>query len=246
VVILSESAARFYFPGEDAAGKTISRLPALFGISTDPRVIGVVRDIKYEGLDSPAPSALYLPWTRRPLGNGYLIVRASGQPMRLAPEIRRAAQSLDAAVPVPELQLVNDVMTQSLASRRVRALPAVGFGVLALGVAFVGLLATLATLVAERRRDLAIRSALGASPGQLAWTIAGRGLMLTAVGLMVGLGLGTAAARGLSSLLYGVKPYDWMTFAGTVLVIGGGAILTTCLAAMRARHIDPLVVLRYE
>jgi len=218
----------------------------MFGMTGNPRVIGVVRDIKYEGLDSPAGSAIYLPWAQRPLGSGYLIVRTADDPMRLAVAIRRTAQDLDPTVPVPELQSLEDAIAQSIANRRVRALPAIGFGVLALAVAFVGVLATLMTLVAERRRDLAIRSALGASPGHLVWTIVGQGLALTAFGLVIGLGVAGAAARALSSLLYRVSPFDATTFAGTALLIGGGALLTTYLAALRAGRVDPLVVLRSE
>lgn len=246
VVILSESAARSYFPGEDPVGRTISRLPPIFGIAANLRVIGIVRDIKYQGLDSPATSAVYTPWVLRPLGTGYLVVRTANDPMVLAPDIRRITRALDSRVPVPELQLLEEAMAQSIASRRVRALPAVGFGLLAVGVAFVGLLAALSTLVAERRRELAIRSALGASPGQLTWTIARQGFGLTVLGLGLGLGLGRAAAGTLSSLLYRVSPYDATTFAGTAIVIGGGAVLTTYLAAVRARNVDPLVVLRYD
>jgi predicted permease len=246
VVILSESAARFYFAADDPVGRTISRLPSVFGMTVKPMVVGVVRDIKYEGLDSPATSAIYIPWGLRPFGSGYLVVRTAGDPMQLAPDIRRAAHALDATVPVPELQLLADAMAQSIASRRVRALPAVGFGLLAVGVAFVGLLATLSTLVVERRRELAIRSALGASPRQLARRIVGQGMALTVVGLAMGLGLGSAGARALSALLYRVSPLDPMTFAGAALVIGVGAMLTTYLAAWRARSIDPLAVLRDE
>jgi putative ABC transport system permease protein len=246
VVILSESVARFYFRDQDPIGRTIARLPAIFGMKGDPRVIGVVRDITYEGLDSPAASAIYLPWAQRPLGTGYLIVRTGDDPMRLAVAIRRAAQDLDPAVPVPELQSLEDVIAQSIANRRVRALPAIGFGVLALAVAFVGVLATLMTLVAERRRDLAIRSALGASPAHLVWIIVGEGLALTAFGLVIGLGVAGAAGRGLSSLLYRVSPLDAMTFAGTALLIGGGALLTTYFAALRTRGVDPLNILRSE
>jgi putative ABC transport system permease protein len=247
VVILSESAARFYFPEEDPVGRTISRLPAIFRVEGTPRVVGVVSDIKYEGLDSPAPSAVYIPWALRPLGSGYLIVRASGgDPMRLAADIRGLARAVDPTVPVPELQSLEQAMAKSISNRRVRALPAIGFGLLALGVAFVGVLATLLTLVAERRRDLAIRAALGASPARLTWSIVGQGLALTAFGLVLGLGLGGAAARGLSSLVYGVSPYDALTFVGTAVVIGGGAAMMTYAAARRARSVDPLVVLKYE
>jgi predicted permease len=245
-VILSESVARFYFPGQDAIGKTIMRMPAMFRMPGEPRVIGVVSDIKYEGLDAPASGAVYIPWTFRPLGRAYLIVRTAGDPMRLAADIRGAAQTIDSGVPVPELQSLEDAMARSIASRRVRALPAVGFGVLALVVALVGMLATMTTLVAERRRDLAIRAALGASPSRLARTIVGHGLALTVVGVGLGIGLGWAAARSLATLVYGISPYDASTFIGTATVILGGALLVTYAAALRARSVDPLHALKQE
>jgi ABC-type antimicrobial peptide transport system permease subunit len=144
------------------------------------------------------------------------------------------------------VQSLDEAIAQSIANRRVRALPAIGFGVLALAVAFVGVLATLMTLVAERRRDLAIRSALGASPGRLVWTIVSQGLALITFGLVIGLGVAAAAGKALSSLLYSVSPFDATTFAGTALLIGGGALLTTYLAALRTRTVDPLVILRSE
>jgi putative ABC transport system permease protein len=113
VVILSQSAAGFYFPGRSAVGQTITPLPKLFGVPGTPRIIGVVSDIKYEGLDSPAPSAVYLPWKFRPLGSGYLIVRAAGDPMRLAGEIRRAAQAIDPAIPIAEIQTLTSQQSDS-------------------------------------------------------------------------------------------------------------------------------------
>ena len=247
VVILSESTARYIFKNDDPIGRPILRLPSMFGVAGNARVVGVVSDVRYEGLDSPPTSALYVPWDLRPAGRGYLIARvADGDPVRLAPEIRRAVSARDASVPVPELQSLHDVLARSIASRRVRALPAIGFGVLALSVAFVGVLATLSTLVAERRRDLAIRAALGASPGVLAWTIVGRGLVLTMLGLGTGLGLGAGMARTLGSLIYGVSPYDSPTFIGTAIAIGGGATLMTYLAARRTRRVEPLELLRSE
>jgi putative ABC transport system permease protein len=247
VVILSESTARFIFKNDDPIGRPILRLPSMFGVTGNARVVGVVSDMRYEGLDSPPSSALYVPWDLRPAGRGYLVARlAGGDPMRAAPEIRRVVSDLDASIPVPELQSLNDVLSRSIANRRVRALPAVGFGLLALCVAFVGVLATLSTLVAERRRDLAIRAALGASPRGLAWTVVGPGLMLTMLGLATGLGLGAVVARLISSLIYGVSAYDALTFAGTAVAIGGGATLMTYAAATRARRVDPLVLLKSE
>lgn len=244
VAILSASAARFYFGDEDPVGRTIARFPSMLGVAGQARVIGVVDDIKYEGLDSPAGSTVYIPWATRPLGSGYLVVRSSGDPMRYASGIRSAADALNPTVPVPELQSLEDALVHSIANRRVRAVPAIGFGVLSLCLACIGVLATLSTFVAERRRDLAIRAALGASPAALTWSVVGRGLVLTGLGLLVGLGLGAAAARGLSSVVYGVGPHDPMTFIGTTLAIGGGTVLMTYAAARRAGSANPLLVLK--
>jgi putative ABC transport system permease protein len=246
VVIVSESVARFYFPGEDAVGRTITRMPSMFRMPGEPRVIGVVSDIKYEGLDSPASGAVYIPWAFRPLGRGYLLVRTAGDPMGLATAIRDVAQAIDSSVPVPELQSLEDAMAGSISARRVRALPAVGFGLLALLVSLVGVLATMTTLVAERRRDLAIRAALGASPSRLTRSIVGQGLALTAAGVALGLSLGGTAARSLASLVYGVSPYDAATFGGTAAAVASGAALMTYAAALRARSVDPIAVLKQE
>ena len=166
--------------------------------------------------------------------------------MRLAGDVRSAARAVDPTVPIPELQSLEQAMAQSISSRRVRALPAAGFGLLALAVSFVGVLATSLALVAERRRDLAIRAALGASHGQLVWTIVGKGFLLTALGLVFGVGLGGAAARSLASFVYGVSPYDAVTFIGTIVIIGGGATVMTYAAGLYAQTADPLVILKHE
>jgi hypothetical protein len=218
----------------------------VFGIAGAPQVIGVVRDIKYDGLDAPPGATIYLNWEQRPFGRGYLIVRSRSEEGRFAAEIRRAAEALDASIPIAELQSLDAAVAKSIANRRVRAVPAIAFGVLAVAVAFAGLLATLLTLVAERRRDFAVRSAIGATPERLMWTVAKLGLPLAGAGLLLGIGLGGIAARSLSSLLYRVSPYDPATFAATAALIGGGAVLTTLFAALRVRSIDPLSVLRYE
>jgi putative ABC transport system permease protein len=160
--------------------------------------------------------------------------------------IRAAAQAIDPTVPVPEVQPLQAAVSRSIAARRVRALPAVGFGLLALAVALVGVLATMTTLVAERRRELAIRAALGASPSRLTRTIMGHGLVLALGGVVVGAGLGGLAARSLASLIYGLSPYDAATFAGAAAATGLGTVLMTYLAARRTRSVDPLAILRQE
>jgi putative ABC transport system permease protein len=246
VVILSESLARFYFVNRAPVGQTFASLPRMFGLSGAPRVIGVVADMKYDGLDSRAGGAIYLPWSSRPFGTGYLIVRTVSNPRRALGDIRRAITALDPTVPVPELLPLDDVAARSIAGRRMRAVPAATFALLALAVAAIGVMATLSTLVVERRRDLAIRSALGASRERLMWTIGSQGLALTAIGVLAGLGAGAVVARGLSSLLYGVHQHDAVTFAGTAGVIVLTSLLMTAVSAFRTVRIEPIEVLRQQ
>jgi len=156
------------------------------------------------------------------------------------------AATLDSSVPVPELMPLDDVLALSIAGRRMRAVPAVAFALLALAVAAIGVMATLSTLVAERRRDLAIRTALGASRERLMWTIGRQGLVLTVIGLVAGLGAGAAAARGLSSLLYGVRQYDVVTFAGTAAIVLVTSMLMTAVSALRTLRVEPIAVLRQD
>jgi putative ABC transport system permease protein len=245
-VIISESAAHFFFPGQEAVGRVIPRLPPIVGPATTPRVVGVVRDIKYEGLDVPPGSAVYLPWERRPIGTAYLIVRAAGDPMRLAPSVRRVIADLDPSVPVPEVRSLEEVLAESISDRRLRVMPAAGFALLALAVALVGLLGTLSRAVAERRQELAIRAALGASPRELISTILMKGAALTGLGLVLGLAGAMAVGRGLARLLYGVSPYDLTTFGAVALCVGIGSMGASYLPARRAARIDPVVDLRYE
>ena len=245
-VILSESAARAYFPGQDAVGRSWLDLPSIFGAGANPRVIAVVGDVKSSGLDAPVSGGIYLPWGRRPMGRGYLVVRAAGDASPLAAAIRRAAQDIDPTVPIQEIQPLDVTVAQSIAGRRVQVLPAVGFGLLALVVALVGLLGALLAHIAERRPDLAVRAAFGASPRQLVLRIMAQGLALTLSGMAVGFALAALTVQAMSPLLYQIPPYDLVTFAGTALLIGGVAILITFLAAVQAGRTDPLLLMVNE
>lgn len=245
-VVLSESAARALFAGENPIGRPIPNLPSMFRAAAHSRVVGVVRDIKYDGLDSPPGSTIYLPSGRRSLGRGYLVARTQQEPVGLVAEIRRIAAEIDPTIPIAEVQSLEDALSQSIADRRFRALPAVLFGSLALAVALVGLVASLSMLIAERRRDLAIRLAVGARPSTLVRAVIRQGMVLTAVGVACGLGIAIAAARGLSAFLYQVSPYDAVSFVGAACVIAASAILVSCGAALRTRGINARLIVLNE
>jgi predicted permease len=246
-VILSESTARFFFrDGSDPIGKTISPLPRILRSTGRPVVVAVVSDVKYEGLDVPAGSGIYLPWNRRPIGTAYLVVRTVRDPATLVGAVRQVIAGLDSSVPVPEIRTLEDVMAESISGRRLRLYPAVGFGLLALLVALMGLLATLSRAVAERQHELAIRSALGASPRDLVWMIMAKGLALTCLGMSIGLALAGAFGQSLSHLLFRTSPHDSTTFAAVALVVMVGSLMAMYAAARKAAGTDPLAALKCD
>jgi hypothetical protein len=108
-VLLSESAARFFFPDQDPLGRQINRLPPIAGAAT-PRVVGVVSDVQYDGLDAPAIGVVYVPWTRRRMGTAFLLVRTEGDPMQLAPTVREVVAAVDPSLAMPELLTMTDVL----------------------------------------------------------------------------------------------------------------------------------------
>jgi putative ABC transport system permease protein len=164
----------------------------------------------------------------------------------LLADIRRIIATVDPSVPVPEVLPLRDISAQSIAGRRMRAIPATGFALLALAVSAVGIVATLSALLAERRRDLAICAALGATRRHLMWTIQRQGFGLTVAGLAAGLAASAVVTRGLASMLYGIRPSDGMTYVVTAAIVASTSLVATTASSFRTLHIDPVVDLRRD
>jgi hypothetical protein len=247
VAVLSESAARHLFPNHDLVDRALPfSLPPIAGRARRPRIIGIVGDIKYAGLDSASSGTVYLLWNDLPAGTSYLVVRGSQDPLALAPALRRVIRDADPSMPVPEVRSLDDEILRSIADRRLRVLPAASFAILALAVALVGLSAVSSRAVAERRRELAIRGALGATPGGNLRMIVGEGAQWTALGVVIGLAAAGAVGRMLATLLYGVSPHDPATFAAVAVLVAAAAVGTCYLAARRALQQDLLELLHAE
>ena len=248
VALLSESAARHLSPKQDALGRPlIFSLPgAAAGRGRRPQVVGIVGDIKYTGLDAKSAAAVYLLWPDLPSGVGYLVVRSEQDAAGLANAVRRLVRDLDPLLPVPEVRTLDEEILASIADRRLRLVPAMSFGALALLVALVGLSASMTRAVAERRRELAIRGALGSSPMRTLRLILTEGVLVTAAGVSGGVTLAAAATRTLETLLYGVTPLDPATFAAVALAVAACAVAVSYLAARRVLRIDPIELLRTE
>jgi ABC-type antimicrobial peptide transport system permease subunit len=205
-------------------------------------IIGVVADSKYNDLKEKAQDFFYL------LG-GYgqtLDVRAARSPGPIAGEVRKLIQSYGGQVRVTSIQTLQEQIGESLHQDRLVTTLCSVFGVVALALACVGLYGVLSFGVARRTSEIGIRVALGARPGDIFRMVTGQGVRLT----MIGLGLGVIGAivltRFLSSLLYGVKPTDPLTFLGVSAVLIGVALLASYIPARRAARVDPMVALRHE
>ena len=245
VVVVSSTVAQDFFPDENPIGRELPvTVPG--GRPGRPRVVGVVEDVIHGGLERAPSAAVYVPWDHLPVGDVYLVVRTDGDPLAMVPAIREAIRRLDPAQPIGVVQSLEAAVSGSVADRRLYAFLAVSVALLALTVALVGLAATLSRAVSERRRELAIRAALGASPLRTVRSVMRDGALLGLVGLGVGLGAAVVAARGLSALLYGVGPFDLPTYFMVAVTIVVTVLLACFIPAHRAAQISPAELMRTE
>jgi predicted permease len=244
-VVVSQSAARHLFRNRPAVGLSLpTPIPGSHG--RRPRVVGVVDDVRYAGLTRRPGGAVYVPWEALPFGVVRLVVRSSGDPQHLADPIRAIARRLDPSRPIEDVQPLRDVVAASVSSRRMYAMVANALGLTALAVALVGLLATLARMVTVRRHEFAVRAAVGATAGRLAALVFRQAAIVIAAGVVAGLPLAWAAARGLSAYLYGVSSTgldSYVVVAGTTSAAG---LLVCAWPAWRALSQSPVELLRPE
>lgn len=244
--IITESAARAVFPRVDAVGREWpAAMPTASGQRVKPRIIGIVRDVKYGGLDRSAPAlTLFTPWEHLAPGSAHLVVRTAGPSSAIGAELRRLVQEMDATLPLFAPQTLEEAVTASLADRRLRLQLAVAFALLATALAAVALWGAVAQSVLDRRHELAVRLALGATSGNAVRLMLRGGLLLIGLGVVLGGAAGAAAARALRHLLHGVSPFDPITFAAGL----GAATLVSVFAcyvpARRAATISPAELLR--
>jgi putative ABC transport system permease protein len=242
VTIVSEELARRYWPGEDAVGKTL--IIHSFG-AMEYTIIGVAGNTRNFGLESDAPPAVYASALTFSQWNPMsLIVRSAGDPASHATAIRAAVRALDPRVPVYDVNLFTDLLSNSLGARRFNMYLLACFAAIALALASVGLFGVLAYLVAQQTRDIGIRMALGATRTDVFRRILGHGLGLATLGCLVGIAGGVGAGRLLSGLLFSVERTDLLTFISVPLVLLAVALLACYIPARRAARVDPLVALR--
>src|SRR5277367_4468309 len=244
VVVVNEFLAKRHWPGLDPTGKRL-RLTG----SKEPwrTVVGVVKDIRERGLLLEMKPAVYVPVTQvnRP-GADYLIVRTSQDPASMVNALRGAVWAVDSERPVALIRTMDQLMEENVADRA-RPMMLLGiFAGLALILACIGVYGVLAYSVAQRTREIGVRMALGARPGDVTRMILGRGLKLSAIGLIAGVALAGALGALLRSLLFGVTPAAPFVYAGTAAALVIVALAACVIPAQRAARVDPVVALRNE
>jgi predicted permease len=236
VFIVNEAAARRYWPGHDAVGRRLNR----------GEVIGVVRDSKEKGLTAESSPTVYKPLLQNYMPDLTLHVRAATDALTMLAAVRREVQALDSTLPVYNLGTLAQQRDGSLYTERLAAALLTLFGLLALLLAGVGIYGVLSYAVTERTREMGIRLALGARPRDLLRLVVGQGMVLTLIGLVIGVGAAFALTRLIENLLFGVSATDPLTFVVIPLLLAGVALLACWMPARRATRVDPLTALRYE
>jgi putative ABC transport system permease protein len=243
VAIINETLARRYFPDEDPIGK---RIDMNWKSSGWQEIVGVVSDIKHDGLDLPSMPAIYVPYLQAPDAGMTLVVRSAGDPLGLVKAVRDAVHRVDPNQPLARVRTMETVVAESVGPRRFSMSLLSGFAALALFLAAIGVYGVIAYSVTQRTHEIGIRMALGARRGDVLRLVVGQGLRLVGTGVALGLVAAWPLTRMLSGLLFQVSAVDPLTFAGVPLMLAGVAIFACYLPARRASRVDPLTALRVE
>ena len=247
VTIISETAARTFWPNEDPIGKRV-----WFGggssfdrPDSSAEIVGIVADVMYEPLDRrPNRASFYTPYTQFSYGFRTYFVRTEGDPIRLVSPIRRAVAAVEPEMPMMDVRPLDALMGESWARHRFDALLFGGFGVAALVLAAAGIFAVVAYAVGERTREMGIRIALGAPAGAVMRLIVGEGMMFPTIGLLFGIAGALAATRLLRASLYEVTPTEPRVFVATILVLLIVCLAACLIPARRAARVSPLEAMK--
>lgn len=246
VALVNESFAKKYWPGEDPIGQRVSMLDAVKGPWYE--IVGIVGDVQQLSLSSDKHDGIYTPETQWGFADRAmsLVVRASGDAAALTPAIRRDVWAVDKDQPVERIATADKLVAQSEAQRHFALILFEGFAFVALVLAAAGIYGVLANAVTERSREIGVRAALGASRSDILGMVVRQGLGLAAVGAAIGLVAAAGLSRLITSLLFGISPFDPATYAGVSAVLGLVALVACLAPAIRAARVDPMETLRSE
>jgi putative ABC transport system permease protein len=249
VTVISETAARQFWPHEDPIGRRVwfGSGSTFNSRESSAEIVGIVGDVVYAPLDQrPNFASFYTPYTQFTYASRAVFVKTARDPMAMVPSIRQAIATVDPELPMRDVQPLADVVTGSWTRNRFDAMLFGGFGLAALVLAASGIFAVLSYTVASRAREFGVRIALGATTGRVVWNVVREGLAFPVIGLLAGVGASLAFTRVLESSLYGVSPREPRVFVGTMVLLIMAAVAACVIPAWRASRSDPMEALRAD
>ncbi|HKC63010.1 MAG TPA: ABC transporter permease, partial [Pyrinomonadaceae bacterium] len=245
VTVINETMAAKLWPGEDPIGKRVKQ-----GFPEDKtpwrEVVGVVADVKLNGVDQETPMQAYLPLAQQPYNWLALVVRTNGNPLNLATTVEQTIHTIDKDLPLFDVRSMDQLMSEAIGQQRLVLILLLGFALLALLLAAVGIYGVISYLVNQRTHEFGIRIALGAQTSEILRLVIGQGIKLTLGGVVLGLLCAFELTRLMKALLFGVGATDPLTFVAIPVVLTAIALLACYIPARRATKIDPMVALRHE
>jgi putative ABC transport system permease protein len=242
-VIVNEALARRHWPNEDALGK---RIKISWNDDREDEIVAVVGDVRHSGLDAEVRSTIYWPYPRNAYGGMALTIRTAGDAAGVVAGVRRILNQQDADLALADVKTMDEVVSQSVAQRRLMMVMLGIFAAAALLLSAVGIYGVIAYGVTQRTQEIGIRLALGAQRGDVLRMIVGQAAWLSAAGIAIGAAGAFALTRLMTDLLFHVKPFDPATFAAVAAILALVALLAGYVPGRRATRVDPVVALRAE
>jgi predicted permease len=251
VAVINETMAKKFFKGENPIGQRIQIREIVYGKpKTGPEIpweiVGVIADEKIVGLDDDQSPGMYVPYSQSPAQEVNMIVKGETNPETMQQAIVHAVQQIDRDQPLPDIETLERIKTESVGPTRLRTGLMAVFAGVAMLLAAIGIYGVISYSVAQRTHEMGLRSALGATTGAILRLVIGGGMTLVAVGLAIGLAGALALTRTMKSLLFGVSAGDPFTMGAVALGLILVAALACYVPARRATKVDPMVALRYE
>jgi putative ABC transport system permease protein len=246
VLIINETLAKKFFPGGDALGKRITPGFSTSGQYVAREIVGVVGDVKHQGLRGEAVPEFYFAQAQMPPPITTVVVRTAGDPRALAGAVRQEIQSADKDAPVYNIRTAEEYLSLSVAPTRFNMTLLVAFAAVALLLTAVGLYGVISFSVSQSTHEIGVRMALGAQRADVLRMVVWQGMSLTLVGVLVGLAASLSLTHVMASLLYGISFTDPLTYVGVSVLLTLVALVACLVPARRATKVDPMVALRYE
>ena len=254
VFIINETMAKLNFPNENPIGKHMASAgrntgpagPNPAAVTQWSEIVGVVADMKKLNIDAPTSPDVYVSYWQYPMQTPLLMVRTTNDASGTAAEINSTIKTLNRNVPIPKIQTMNEILADTVAQPRFYTILSAMFGITALILATIGIYGVISYSVSQRTREMGIRLALGAQSRDVYKIVVGHGMLITIIGIAVGLAASFALTRLMSSLLFGVSASDPVTFVLISLLLAIVSFVASYLPARRATRVNPMIALRYE